>query len=492
MGCNYQYDLYFDPDMQKGWICGDSNKLYFTTDSGKTFQRFKTPVDQFNIKLDDFFGHLRQFRHIGNHYFVNQGRYFYTSKDDSVDWQKVDSLCFLDKTSDGGMIAVTRSNNIVAYDSTLKEIWSRKMPCRTKEYYVLQDKIYLLTHSNDIFIVGKDSVAYKPLFVKEKINYSEDELKQLIHGSDGRDYIVDRNEITCRDKSSKEWNRILTHSSTFEMKWMSDSVLYVLDKNNEKYKLDYENRTLIPYQPNISNLKHLNVIGISFIKHEVGYPIGCMGPYVKYSAISSYIVDGDKFVRYDESLVRDILKKYPHLDVRRDSSLMKDFPSVISKKDVEELKSLVLNAMEGGRDSFSFHVTKNDIQEFKNNLDQFFFIHEPKLYKEYVDTAHFENLSADLLHTIFSERTSGFRGSSTSKFVALRLSNGQDLLFYNGEAWPNYMETPSIAYYKNEPFDIENVNVGIKLNYITEGHFVHPNKKSFAIYKIADYMISNR
>lgn len=489
-GCHYQNDLFFDADGRNGWICEDRNRLYYTPDGGKTFRRFTTPVDQLKIKLID--ESLYRFRHIGNHYFIDQGRSVYSSSSDAVNWQKVDSLTWFDRTADGGLIAITTSKNIVAFDAELHLLWRQSfIPGKS---CVCQNKLCVLAPNNDIYVVGKDGVACVPMFTDHNISYSEEELKDIVHTSEGHDYMVSNNEITCRDTLSGPWYRVVTHPYKFSSYWVNDSILYVVDEAGAKFKVDYTTQSLVPYNPDLTDLKNIDIVGLAFIKHEIGYPTGCHGPYVNYTAVAPYRLEGDNYVRASENVFADFFKKYPQLDVARDTVLLKDMPLSFSKNDVEELKSLVLNAMVGGRDSFSFTVSASDKKSFKKEMKEAYFYskREIELCTSYMDTANIERISSELLHKIFSSRTYGFRGSSESRWVVIKLSNGESLFLLNGAAWPNYMGVPYSAYYKEEPFGVNNVNVGIKLNDMTNGVFVPRNKKTFAMYKIAKYMVENQ
>ena len=126
---NRTSSIYFEPGGEVGYITTHCNSILKTTDGGDSFTRIPTPGDQLPSKSKDYGDSMVEcFIPVGKHYFVKQYGHIYMSGQDSIRWQKVDSLKWIGRSSEEGLLAITSRANVVFFDSDLNLKWMQKMP----------------------------------------------------------------------------------------------------------------------------------------------------------------------------------------------------------------------------------------------------------------------------------------------------------------------------------------------------------------------------
>lgn len=477
-------DIFFEADGRTGYVTTHKNLILKTTNNGLSFVKIPTPGDQDPNKSKEYgIAWVKHFRPVGNHYFVKQYNNVYMSDKDDINWHKIDTLKWFDRTDNGDLMAITTNNNVVLFDSDLKLKWSQNIPndvinTQIMLKYVRNDRIYLLMDNYNICSVGIDGLKMHEIYSDKKIDYTDTDLKYYFKPDtlNGNFYLADGNDIMCKDRSGT-WFRLASISGDIKNMWKKEECLYVSDRNFNKYKVNIDNCTVEPYVSNVTELDDLKVVNFVLEKVEGG----CIGSPFQVGAI--YENEKGQFIqKIDVNTFKNRKEK------------CREIPEKINAADVDSLFRAVVLSMKGFEDTIKFNVSEEDKKECLEYIDKLVKADEIKkeeisFYKSFVDTV--DRIDQKTVFRILSlgnpySITSTARHEKTFVFL---LSNGNFLIVKNIASNPGYVCTPWRASYKGEDFLIKSVNVGMLLDKATGGVFLPKpcNKKCHAIYKIANY-----
>jgi len=486
---NRTSSIYFEADGKVGYITTYRNSILKTTDGGDSFTRIPTPGDQLPNKSKRYgASEVKCFVPVGKHYFVEQYGHIYMSGQDSICWQKVDSLKWIARSSELGLFAITSSANVAFFDSDLNLKWMQKMPepllneamlpisgslfSEANLKCVCDGQVYfLLTDSYDICSIGEKGVKMYTFYSDKKIEYNEDylqysrvdTLKGMILKSDGRD-------VVCR-ASSGSWYRLASIPREIRNQWTDKENYYVSDFYLNKYKIDCEHRRVEPYE---SNLAELDSLTIESIVLET-YSGGCIGSPIHNAVRYELNAEGD-FER----------RKFFKL------STPNRFPKKLEKADLDSLWAALKKGLDGKPESIPFSVTEEDKKCYRRYVDKKLsdFIKEEGV-------RDFFYLFADSINTLDAGTIANIlsmgdpygidaTGINQTNFVFI-LSNGESLLLRNLKLSPNYLAIPWLASYKGEDFAVRSLRVGLWLDAVTKGLFLRCTTKEQAMWQIARY-----
>lgn len=484
MGKQRTSDIYFEADGVTGYISTNNNLILKTTNNGNSFRIILTPGDQNPNKGKGYgINRVEYFRPVGNHYFVAQYNNIYMSDKDNIKWQKIDTLEWVDRTDNGELMAITTNNNVALFDSNLKLKWMQKIPKDVVEQITLKDmendRIYFLMDNFNICSIGIDGLKTHEIYSDKKIDYTEEELKYSYTDTlKGNIYLTDGNDIMCKDESGT-WFRFASIPGKIWNKWKKEGTLCVSDRNFNKYKINIDKRSVEPYVSNVTELDDQKVM--NFILEKVSG--GCIGAPYQAGAI------------YENK--KGLFKQKEYVNTfKNKKEIEKEIPKEIDVADVDNLFRAVVRSMKGIEDTIKFNVTEEDkiaYKEYIGHLAETGEIRkeEKNFYNSFVDTIGL--IDQKVLLNILSlgnpyDRTSTAR---TEKNFVFLLSNGEYLIVQNIAYHPGYLCTPWYASYKGENFLIKSVQVGMLLDKATGGVFLPEpsNKKSYAIFKIANYFL---
>jgi hypothetical protein len=484
MGKQRTSDIFFEADGETGYISTSDNLILKTTNNGNSFRIILTPGDQ-NPNKGKGYGidRVEYFRPVGNHYFVAQYNNIYMSDKDNIKWQKIDTLEWVDRTDNGELMAITTNNNVALFDSNLKLKWVQKIPKDVVEQITLKDmennRIYFLMDNFNICSIGIDGLKTHEIFSDKKIDYTEEELKyRSTYTLKGNIYLTDGNDIMCKDESGT-WFRFASIPGKIRNKWEKEGTLCVSDRNFNKYKINIDKRSVEPYVSNVTELDDQKVM--NFILEKVSG--GCIG--APYQAGAIY--------ENKEGLFKQ--KEYVNT-FKNKKEVKKMIPKEIDVADVDNLFRAVVRSMKSIEDTIKFNVTEEDKMAYKEYIGHLAETgeirkEEKNFYNSFADTIG--QIDQKVLLNILSLRNPYDRTSTarTEKTFVFLLSNGEYLIVQNIAYHPGYLCTPWYANYKGEDFLIKSVQVGMLLDEATGGVFLPEpcNKKSYAIYKIANYFL---
>jgi len=117
--------MYFKKDGKTGLFGSTWNSLYLTTDNCVTWSKIPTPLTQKKYTRISKTNHpaIRKIRFLGNHYIIRQeGRTFIT-KTDQIEWRYLPEIEDFEVTEAGNLYTIQKDQSIQLYDSEFSSIW---------------------------------------------------------------------------------------------------------------------------------------------------------------------------------------------------------------------------------------------------------------------------------------------------------------------------------------------------------------------------------
>lgn len=480
--------VHFAKDEITGLFGSTWNVIYKTTDNCKTWQKIPTPLTQKKYKRinNNERPEIHKIRIFGDHYIVNQqGRVFIT-RSDVIDWKYLTEAANFEVTEQDELYVVNKDLSVSLFDSQFNKIWSSadrldKQPVAIavrngKLFAYGSDKIY--TISPKAFIVSD--------LLTNQVPIPEPDLKVTLTGED---YGFSDNDILRFDKDKKQWYRFMTVNFKIANACSLNGNLIIADDNLKKYhRVDVTNKQIEKFDLPKTLYDPDQIVEMHF---ERGYQ-GC---FASGNSIRSFIKKGDSFVLRQKTSTPGYLA---------------NIKSTFTQEEVFNLAGIIDNSRSLNASLTDLNISDADILVYKKMIDG----EKKKLKKSEIPNFDFDNFYAfpgdniDLefyknvadslsfipeqdINDVFLRSESVFSTTTVWRRIIFVLKNGEKLIAENFDYKPNYLFTPWVVTYNGLKFKSNSIKFGQQVEKLTGGRFfenAEVSKKSYAIFKIADYL----
>lgn len=479
--------IHFAKDERTGLFGSFWNVLYKTTDNCQSWEKLSTPLSQgmYERLSKEERPDIRKIRIFGNHYIINQqGRVFIT-KSNSIDWTYLPEVIDFEVSENENLFTINQDLSISLYDPNFSKAWqsNKSLENNPRAIGIRNNNLFVLTFES-IYKINRDEFKVSQLFTDE-IPIQEPSLKLSF---EGEEYGFENKDIFRFDKKKKQWYRFMSVDFSIANATFFDSKIVLADRSlNKQYTFDPKEKSINEYNLPESLFSNLVV-------KELHFENGNQGCFHSSNSLRSYIRKGDKFVVNKKSISSKYLS-------RAISEINADkIEQIIELIDKSRFVKVSLNDL---------NITEDDIKDFKKFIDK----EEQSIKKSGIDRFDFENLYsfpgentdfnfyklvADSLFTLSEEEINNAfwqaygNWSTTTDWrrIIIVFQNGNRLIIENSDDKPNYLYTPWVVDFEGMKFRTNSILFGEQIDKITNGQFFNEiaRDKNYAIFKIADYM----
>lgn len=518
----------------KAWMTGDSQFIYYTEDSGKTWKTFDKIEKSGDLKLMSIFfkedgktglfgaswdklyltknnctswipivtplsqnryNRVKKTKHpeivkvkiFGNHYIISQeGRTFITLAN-NIRWQYHPEIIDFEVTDDGKLYTINKDLSIALYDTAFSNIWksTQKLDCEPSRIAVQDGKLFALTPLR-LYKVSPDEFTSSDLLTNDH-PIKEPHLKIQIGNED---YGFEGKDVLKYNVKRKQWFRyMLLDFKVANATLLNDKLLVADESLTIYYHLNLTQRSFTPISlPNqMFNLDVNPVIEFSF-EHE------SKGCFHNNSVRKTFFRKGDQFLLNNDTQANLYLPKISKvIDVNTVNSLVRLIDGFkankiaiadlkISSKDAEGFKHFI--------DKEAQRIKKYGLDEY--NVDtKYPFPGENtdfSYYKKIADSLFF--LPPDTINNVFMQPDRNWSTTTNWRRITFLFENGKKLTVENSDYQPNYLFMPWDVNYEGLKLKSNSIKFGEIIDDLTQGAFYWPEvrEKNYAIFRIADYL----
>ena len=465
------------------------NVLYRTNDNCKTWEKLPTPLSQNKYQRiskeerPDF----RKVRQFGTHYLVNQqGRIFF-SKSDNIDWKQLNEIIDFEVTESENVYTINKNSEIELFDSDFNSIWksTQKIDGHIRAIGVKNESLFILT-GYSIFKINPKDFIKSELFTNE-IKISEPYLK-VNHA--GTEYGFEGSDILIKNKSSRQWTRLMTVDFTIGNATTFDDHLIISDgRRNDYFSVNPNTRTLNKFELP----KSLFDLAVNRIE-EFHIEIGSQGCFHSDNKRRSYYRRGNVF---------ELNRKESKPDFLTNTT------QTIDQSKITELVKTIENSRFNKVTINELGLTDKDITSFKRFIDS----EEKRIKKSGIDKFDYENLysfpgeradfnfyrnsadsitslSSDIIDKVFWWEYGNWSTTTEWRRIVFVFQDKRKLIVENSDDKPNYLFTPWTVDFEGLKFRSNSISFGQSINELTNGTFFGKtaSDKNYAIFKITDYL----
>ena len=480
----------FRKDGKTGLFGSTWNSLYLTTDNCNSWTKIPTPLAQNKYTRISKTVHPRigKIRMFGNHYIIRQEERTFISLIDQIEWQYLPEVVDFEVTDTGNLYTIQKDKGIKLYNSDFSCIWTcnQKLDLPTDAIAVKGEKLIALTREQ-LYQISPGSFERNEL-LSSNSTISKPELKLQI---DGEDYGFAGKDILKFDTVRNQWFRYMqldfyiTNASTINGKLLISDQSY-----NQFYELNLKQKVLVRAQlpSKMIDLKANPVV-------EFHLERGSQGCFHVDNSMQSFIRNGMQFTLKKQASTGSFLTNFTKpidantidslagmiADFKRDKISIADLD--ITQEDITRFKKYI--------DLQAERINKKGLEEYKKDETAYEFPGENTdfdYYKKLADSLY--ALSPEVINAVFSQPDSYWSTTTNTRRIILVLKDGKRLVIENSYNRPNYLFMPWDIEYGQLKLKSNSIQLGKIIDHLTKGSFFvrDVSDKNYAIFTIADYV----
>ncbi|WP_192350448.1 YCF48-related protein [Algoriphagus sp. Y33] len=479
--------IHFAKDEQTGLFGSFWNVLYKTTDNCHSWEKLPTPLSQekYERLSKEDRPDIRKIRIFGNYYIINQQDRVFITKSDSIDWTYSPEIIDFEVSENNNLYTINQDFSISHYDSAFSKTWQSEKSLENipRAIGVRNNKLFVLTFES-VYKINPDDFKVSELFTDEvpiqepylKLNFEDEE------------YGFENKDIFRFDKKKKQWYRFLSVDFSIANVSLFYNKIVLADRSlNKQYTFEPKEKSVKEYNLPESLFSNLVV-------KELHFENGSQGCFHSNNSLRSYIRKGDKFV------------------VDKKSSSSKYLSRALSEINTDKIEQIIelIDKSRFVKVSLNdLNITENDINEFKEFIDK----EEKQIKKSGIDRFDFDNLysfpgenidfnfyksvaeslftlSEEEINNAFWQAYGNWSTTTDWRRITIVFQNGNKLIIENSDDKPNYLYTPWVVDFEGLKFRTNSILFGQQIDEITNGQFFNEiaQDKNYAIFKIADYL----
>jgi hypothetical protein len=480
----------FKSDGKTGLFGSTWNSLYLTTDNCQSWSKIPTPLTQKKYTRISKTNHpkIGKIRILANHYIIRQeGRTFIT-RIDKIDWQYLPKIVNFEVTDAGYLYALGSDNTVQLYNSEFSIVWTsnQKLTLPAMAMTAHHEKLVILT-SNNLYQITPGNIEVSDL-LSSNSSIDEPELRLEVSGEN---YGFAQKDVLKYDKIRKRWFRYMLLDFYITNATTINGKLLISDQSFAKfYELNLKNKSVTSAQlpPELIDVNANPIV-------EFHLESGSQGCFHQSNSIQSFIRKGDKF----------ILNK---------GSSRGPFSPISSKtitiNTIDSLAGMIASLKSNQLTIEDFNITQKDINNFKRFIDQEashikekgldeYLIDETvysfpgentdfNFYNEMADSLY--KISPEVINEVFSQPDRYWSTTTNTRRIIFVLRDGKKLIIQNTYSCPNYLFLPWDIDYGGLKLKSNSIQFGKAIDQLTKGKFFDPDirDKNYAIFMIADYI----
>lgn len=481
---------HFKKDGKTGLFGSTWNALYLTSDNCKSWIKIPTPLDQKKyVRISKTSPpEIKKIRLLDNHYIIKQEGRTFISKTDQIEWRYLPEIIDFEVTDSGKLYAIQKDLNVQLYSSDFSALWAsnRKLQLPVAAIAVQGEKLIALTHEQ-LYTISP-SIYESSELLRSNSSISKPELQMQI---EGEDYGFVGKDILKYDIVRNQWFRYMhldfhiTNANTINGKLLISNRSY-----NKFYELNLPKKMLLPVQvPSIVIDLKANPVVEFHLEH------GSQGCFHHSNSIQSFVRHGTRFI-LDKKVSR--------------GSFLANAIETIDANTINTLAGMIAGFKTDKLSIEDLDINNYDIEHFKKYIDQqaaqikikgldehrfdetvYTFPGENtdfNYYKQVADSLH--NLSPELINAVFSQPDSYWSTTIDTRRIILVFRNGKRLIVENSYNRPNYLFMPWNIEYGALKLKSNSIQFGKAIDHLTKGSFFvrDVRDKNYAIFRIADYI----
>lgn len=482
--------VYFKKDGKTGLFGSTWNSLYLTTDNCESWIKIPTPLTQKKYSRISKTNHpaIRKIRMLGNHYFIRQEGRTFISKTDKIEWHYLPEIVDFEVTEAGNLYAIQKDRSVHLYNSDFSLLWAsdQKLRLPAAAIAVQGENLVVLTHEQ-LYQISPDNFESSEL-LNSNSSIPTPELQLQFNGEN---YGFAGKDVLKYDTLRNQWFRYMkldfyiTNATNINDKFLISDQGY-----NKFYELNLSEKTLVPTHlpSNMIDLKANPVV-------EFHLESGSHGCFHQSNSIQSFVRKGQRFMLNKEASHGLFLASFTETI---DASTIDTLAGIIAifKPDKLSIEDLEINQPD--IDQFKKYIDQQAEQIKKKGLDELS-IYEKiyafpgentdfNYYKQVADSLY--ALSPEVINTVFSQPDSYWSTTTDTRRIIFVLKDGKRLIIENSYNRPNYLFMPWNIEYGQLKLKSNSIQFGKAIDHLTKGRFFIPDirDKNYAIFRIADYL----
>ncbi len=479
--------IHFSKDESIGLFGSFWNKIYKTRDNCKTWEGVPTPLDQkkYERLSKKHRPDIRKIRTFGNHYIINQQGNVYWSAIDSVDWKELPQVKDFEVSENESVYLLDKNLKVELRDSKFQVVFKLEDSLRNypRAIGVRNNNFFALT-GNMIYKINQSDFKESKLLT-EKIPIPKPQIR-LMYGNEP--YGFEGNTVFKFDKKKNSWYRFMELDFFISNAVLQDDKIIVADQTlKNRYLLDTIDKKIEKYNlpESLFDLSNNPVKNISFA-------IGSYGCFHRNSQIREYRLKNDSFV-----LKRNEGEIFSNMSREINVAAINDFIKEVDASRYGTNKVEDLEITVSDLESFNKFIFKSEKRIAKKGIDNFdqlgaySFPGENTNFEFYRQVAdNFDSLPDTVLDKVFAQGSSIWSTTTNWRKVTLEFKNGRVLTLENSSFKPNYLNTPWRINHDGLLLTSNSIRLAKKINNLTKGGMFNgtTGEKNFAIFQIADYL----
>lgn len=479
--------IHFSKDESLGLFGSFWNKIYKTRDNCKTWERVPTPLDQnkYERLSKKHRPDIRKIRTFGNYYLINQQGNVYWSEIDLVDWKELPQVKDFEVSENESVYLLDKNLKVELRDSKFQVVFKSEDSLGTypRAIGVRNNNFFAFT-GNKIYKINQSDFKDSKLLTEE-IPIPKPRLR-LMYRSEP--YGFEGNTVFKFNKKKNNWYRFMELDFFISNAVLRDDKITIADNTlKNRYVLDTAEKKLKKYNlpESLFDLSSNPVKNISFA-------IGSYGCFHKNSELREYRLKNQSFVlKRNEG--ETFSNMPPEIDILTINDLVKEVDASRYQNNKVKDLGIKVNDLENFKKFISKsekRIAKKGIDSF-DNLGAYSFPGENtdfQFYKQVAD--NFDSIPEAVLDRVFAQGSSIWSTTTNWRKVTLEFKNGRILTIENSSFKPNYLNTPWTINHDGLLLTSNSILLADRINKLTKGGMFNGTigKKNFAIFQIADYL----
>lgn len=482
--------IYFKKDGKTGLFGSTWNSLYLTTDNCESWTKIPTPLTQKKYTRISKTNHpaIRKIRILGNHYIIRQEGRTFISKIDLIEWQYLPEIVDFEVTDSGNLYAIQKDWSVHLYNSDFSSIWTsdQKMSLPTTAIAVQGEKLIALTHEQ-LYQISPGNFESSEL-LSSNSSIPKPELQLQVGGEN---YGFSGKDILKYDTIRSQWFRYMQLNFYTKNATIINGKLLISDQRNNKfYELNLPKKIIVPAQlPS----KMIDIKTNPVVEFHLEY--GSHGCFHQSNSIQSFVRNGKRFIfnreashgSFSTNLTETIDAKTIDTLVGTIAGFKLDKLSIedldINQQDIERFKKYI--------DQQAKQIKKKGLDEYRIDETVYTFPGENtdfNYYKQVADSLY--TLSPEVINAVFSQPDSYWSTTTNTRRIILVFKDGKKLIIENSYNQPNYLYMPWNIEYGELKLKSNSIQFGKAIDHLTKGSFFVQDvrDKNYAIFRIADYL----
>lgn len=480
----------FKKDGKTGLFGSTWNSLYLTTDNCESWTKIPTPLTQKKYTRISKTIHpaIRKIRILGNHYIIRQEGRTFISKTDRIEWRYLPGIVDFEVTDAGNLYAIQKDRSVQLYNSDFSIIWTsdQKLRLPAAAITVKGENLIALTREQLYQISPGNFESSELLSANSTI--STPKLQQQF---EGENYGFCGKDILKYDTLRNQWFRYMQLDFRTTNATNINGKLLISDQSySEFYELNLAEKLTVPahLSAKMIDLKANPVV-------EFHLERGSQGCFHKSNSIQSFIRNGKRFMLNTEGSNGSFLTKVNETIDANTIDMLAGMIAVLNP-DKLSIEDLEITQQDIGRfkkyiDQQAEQIKKKGLDEHRIDETVYTFPGENanfNYYKQVADSLY--SLSPEVINAVFSQPDSYWSTTTDTRRIIFILKDGKRLIIENSYNRPNYLFMPWNINYGELKLKSNSIEFGKAIDHLTKGSFFVQDirDKNYAIFRIADYL----